>query len=74
MKRLLILLIFGMMGSCLAGCHFWECLWRGPACQQCPPPAVTYGAPCQPAAPCNTCAGAPVVTPGPETYVPAPTR
>jgi hypothetical protein len=71
MKRLLILTMFGMMWSGLAGCHFWECLWRGPACQQCPPPAVTYGAPCQPSAPC---AGAPVVTPGPETYVPAPTR
>lgn len=52
MKRLLILMVFGMMWSNLSGC----CLWRGPACQQCPPPAVTYAppcaAPCQPAAPC----------------------
>jgi hypothetical protein len=74
MKRLLILMIFGMMWSGWAGCHCCDSLWRGPACQQCPPPAVTYGAPCQPAAPCNPCPGAPVVTPGPETYVPAPTR
>ena len=45
MKRLPILIVFGMMWSSLAGCHCWDCMWRGPACQQCPPPAVTYALP-----------------------------
>ena len=75
MKRLLILTVLGMLLGGVAGCRFMECLWRGPACQQCQPPAVTCANPCQTHDPCDPCGGAPaVVTPGPETYVPATHR
>ena len=33
MKRLLILTVLGMLLGSAAGCRFWDCLWRGPACQ-----------------------------------------
>jgi hypothetical protein len=78
MKRLLLLTVLGMVLSGVAGCRFWECLWRGPVCQPNTAPAVTYANPCPNPCPtynpCDPCAGAPVATPGPETYVPAPKR
>ena len=74
MKRLLILTVVGMVLSSVVGCRFMECLWRGPACQQTTAPAVTYANPCPTYNPCDPCAGAPVMTPGPETYAPAPAR
>jgi hypothetical protein len=70
MKKLLILTVMGMLLAGLGGCRFMECLFRGPPCQQ-PAPVVTCPAPCQSYDPCG---GASVVTPGPETYAPAPVR
>jgi hypothetical protein len=70
MKRLLLLTVIGLLWGSLAGCRFMECLFRGPACQQ-PAPAATCGNPCTTYNPCDPCAGATVVTPGPEAYVPA---
>ena len=72
MKRLMILTMLGVLLSGVAGCRFMECLCRGPACQQttvaCPDPcATTYN-------PCDPCAVTPSITPGPETYAPAPIR
>jgi hypothetical protein len=79
MKRLLILTVLGALLSGAAGCRFFDCLFRGPACQQAAAPAVTYTNPCPTYGnPCDPCAGAPsapVMTPGPaETYAPAPAR
>jgi hypothetical protein len=75
MKRLLILTFLGLLLGGVGGCRFMECLWRGPACQQqTAAPVVTCPSPCATYNPCDPCAGAPVVTPGPETYAPAPGR
>ena len=69
MKRLLILTLSGMLLGGLAGCRFWECLWRGPACpcQQQQAPVVTCPGQCPTYSPCESpCSGAPtIVTPGP---------
>lgn len=72
MKRLLILAMLAVVLAGVGGCRFMECLWRGPPCQQAAP--VVTCPPCPSYNPCDPCAGAPVVTPGPETYVPAPVR
>ena len=75
MKRLMILTVLGMLLSGVAGCRFMECLWRGPACQQTATPMVTCPNPCPTYNPCDPCAGAPAITPGPEgTYAPGPIR
>jgi hypothetical protein len=74
MKKLLILTVIGMLLAGLGGCRFMECLWRGGPCQQCAAPTATYPAPCQSCNPCDPCGGAPVITPGPETYAPVPMR
>jgi hypothetical protein len=70
MKKMLTLTVLGMLLMGTTGCRFMECLWRGPACQQAAPvvacpPCTTYTDPC---------AGASIVTPGPETYAPAPVQ
>ena len=70
MKRLLILTVLAMLLSVATGCRFMECLWRGPATQSCQPATVC---PAPAYSPCDPCAGGTtVVTPGPETYAPAP--
>jgi hypothetical protein len=74
MKRLLILTVVATLLGGVAGCRFMECLWRGPACQQQAAPVVTCPNPCPTYSPCDPCAGAATVTPGPVTYSPAPAR
>jgi hypothetical protein len=70
MKRLLILMILGMLLGSTAGCKFWDCLWHGPAYRQpCQPVAGPCATPCTP--PCNSCTSGPAIpaaTPGPITY------
>jgi hypothetical protein len=51
MKRLLILMLVGIVLLGASGCRFWECLWHGPPqpCQQpvnCAPPCTSLGNPC----------------------------
>ena len=71
MKKLLILTTMVVLMSGAAGCRLCDWCRRGPAYQQCPP-TVMYSNPCPPAvSACDPCAGAPVITPGPETYTPA---
>jgi hypothetical protein len=79
MKRLLILAVFGALLSGVAGCRFWECLWRGPQYQTSPQPIAACPTPCPTYNPYDPCAGAPAatmapmtVTPGPATYAPGP--
>ena len=69
MKKLLILMIMAMLLASAAGCGICDWWRRGPAYQQCQP-AVMYSNPCPAVSTCEPCAGAPVVTPGPETYRP----
>ncbi len=71
MKRLLILTAIGTLVLGVAGCRFWNCLWRGPAYQTVQPAAIVCPTPCPPSSPCDPYSGAPaIVTPGPETYAP----
>jgi hypothetical protein len=66
MKRLLILMLVGIVLLGASGCKFWECLWHGPPqpCQQpvtCAPPCATLG----PASCCDGCvSGCPGGCPG----------
>jgi len=69
MKKLLILMTLAMLLGSAAGCGICDWWRRGPAYQQCPP-AVMYSNPCPAVSTCDPCAGAPAVTPGPETYTP----
>ena len=73
MKKLLILMVLGLMLGGMAGCRFMDCLWRGgpPAQQTCQPTgAVVCPNTCQPTNACDPCGGGTTVTtPGP-TYVP----
>ena len=69
MKKLLILMILAMLLAGAAGCNICDWWRRGPNYQQCQP-AVMYSNPCPTVSTCEPCAGAPVVTPGPETYRP----
>ena len=68
MKKLLILTAVLMLTSSAVGCRCCDWLWRGAAYAPCAP-AVSYGAPCPPADPCDPCAAPSVVTPGPAPYM-----
>ncbi len=70
MKRLLILTAMLMLLIGAAGCQCWNWCSRGAAYPPCPP-AVTYGC-CPPAMPCDSCAGAPAIAPGPAPYTAIP--
>lgn len=70
MKKLLILTTLAVLTIGAAGCRICDWFHRGPAYQQCPP-TMMYTNPCPTVSTCDPCAGAPVVTPGPETYTPA---
>ena len=60
-----------LLMSGAAGCHICDWWRRGPTYQQYQPP-VMYANPCTTTVnACDPCATAPVITPGPETYVPA---
>jgi hypothetical protein len=72
MKKLLILMtLAALLGNALGCCGGGICNWwrRGPAYQQCPQ-AMVYPTPCQTVSSCDSCGGAPAVTPGPVTYSP----
>ena len=66
MKKLLILMVLGLMLGGMAGCRFMECMWRGgPPAQQTCQPAGTVVCPntCQP----DPCGCGVTAAPGP-TY------
>lgn len=66
MKRLLVIAVVGMLLGSTSGCRFWNCLWRGPAQQQCAPAAIAYPSPCATTcSPCDTGATVTTSTPGP---------
>jgi len=75
MKRLLILTAVVTLTVGTIGCRCCEKLWRG-ACAR---PAPVCATPCDPClSPCDPCATPPgggmMVSPGPESYSPAPPR
>jgi len=77
MKKLIVLTAVVMLTAGAAGCQCGRWFRRGAMLPCCPPEACCDPC-CDPCNPCDPCAvptfgSAPVVTPGPETYVPAPT-
>ncbi|MEN6457654.1 MAG: hypothetical protein ABFC63_01880 [Thermoguttaceae bacterium] len=77
MKRLLTIAVLGTLLCGVAGCRFWNCLWRGPQNQGCTQTVAPCPSACPTYSPCDPCAGAttattPVVTPGTPTYAPGP--
>ena len=68
MKKLLILTAVALLASSATGCRAWQNWWRG----ACAPsaPSVVYAAPSDPCNPCDPCATAPMISPGPATYLP----
>jgi hypothetical protein len=75
MKKLLVLTAVGILLCGAAGCRMCDWLFRGSAVTAQPAP-VMYD-PCATAVPATACdpcgpATGMMVTPGPETYVPAP--
>jgi hypothetical protein len=80
MKKILILTAVTVMTAGFAGCRLCNGLFRGAAVQTEPGAiAPMYCAPvdpCVPCDPCPPCGGAApmVITPGPESYAPAPIR
>lgn len=71
MKKLLVLAAVGMLTISTAGCQCGKWFRRG-ACLPVCPPTPTCGVPCDS---CTTpgYGSVPSITPGPESYVPAPT-
>ncbi len=73
MKKLLTVMVFGMLLGSMTGCRIGEC-WNQALCSHCRPQPqqqpVMVSQPCVVSDPCGSpcgspCSGAPVVTPGP---------
>ncbi len=81
MKKILIVAAVTVLTAGVAGCRLCNGLFRGAAVQTAPAAAPMYCEPVNPCVPCDPCppcggggAAPMVITPGPESYAPAPMR
>jgi len=73
MKKFIVLTAVAALTAAFAGCECCRIFQRG-AFFPCAQPSVMCVDPCAPACPTGACGAmsTPMITPGPETYAPAP--